>query len=114
MSVVQNKKGTTAVILSTGNETITLANLQVAGETVDAAHITKLKWSTTGTITITRGALVLTLTGTHDWDLDESAWKIDDAVKTSSMVIVVPAASTLITEVRKTSTFYSDYLGPVV
>lgn len=70
MAIEQNKKRGKAVIRMTANGTVSLANLQLAGETVRAAHITAVFW--TGPWNVLRGAnTVLKLTdGQDNWILE--------------------------------------------
>lgn len=113
MPITQNKKGAAAIVVATGaNDTITTANLALAGETVDSFSITKLFWSTTGTITLARGAnVVLSLTGSDHWPLDMYNIALGTA-NTADLVITVPDAnSSIVLELKKSSSFVSEYFG---
>lgn len=113
MPVIQNKKGSSAVIRATATETINLVDLQTSGETVTGFVITKVYWSAaTGQITVARGGTtLLSLTGNGDWKLDTEVGSHLAENQGGAMVLTLTANSTLILEVRKISTFASDYQG---
>lgn len=100
MPVEQNKKRGKAVIRMVANGTITLADLQLAGETVRAASITAVYW--TGPWTLTRGAnTVLQLTdGQDNWELEGDV-ALNDGSDQSFVFSHGTPAGTIILEVNK-------------
>lgn len=99
MPVIINKRGGKAVIrVTNASETITLANLQLAGETVREAHITAIHWS--GPCTVTRNAvLILNLTdGQDSWDMRGDIALNEQG---NQSIAVVATAATIIMEVNK-------------
>jgi hypothetical protein len=100
MPVEQNKKGGKAVIRMTANGTISLANLQLAGETVRAAYITAVYW--TGPWNVVRGAnTVLQLTDGQDSWMLEGDVALRDGGDQSLVFSHGTPAGTIIVEVNK-------------
>lgn len=100
MTIIANKKYGKALIKCIANTTISLANLQMSGETVRAARITEVYW--TGPWTVKRGAnTVLQLTdGQDNWIFDGDAALAQD--DTASLVFENGTpAGTIIVEVNK-------------
>jgi hypothetical protein len=100
MPIIQNKLHTQAVIRATANESYTLADFQLTGETVTAIDITQVYWC--GSWTIARDAnVILSLINGDNWFLEGvTALREDNA---GSLVITAPASGggTLILVVKK-------------
>lgn len=103
MAVVNNKKGGNAVIRQTVTGNVTLADLQTGGETVSAASISSLAWSTNGSITIARGAnTIINLHNTGQWDLNIAGGALAED-KAADFVITIVGGGTVLIGVSKTS-----------
>lgn len=103
MAVINNKKGGNALVRVTGTTTIALSDLQVSGETVTAASIVGICWSTNGNITIARGAnTVVALHNAGQWDLSKCGGALGED-KTATIVITVTTGGTCLLEVSKVS-----------
>ena len=97
-----------------GTYTITLANLSsnTALETVSAAAIKRMNWSsnTTGSITVARGATpntVYSLYGNGELRLDEFGHSSANG-STGNIVVTIASAGTLTMEVSKTATYSTN------
>jgi hypothetical protein len=99
-------------IEGTGTTTVALANLSVnANETVSAASIKKLNWSTNGNIQIVRNSVpIASLHGTGEMRLDEYGYSIANN-STSSIVITVNTGGTVVLEVSKETTYTTALTG---
>ena len=99
-------------IEGTGTTTVALANLSVnANETVTAANIKRINWSTNGNIQIVRNSVpIASLHGTGEMRLDEYGYSIANN-STSSIVITVNAGGTVVLEVSKETTYATALTG---
>ena len=96
----------------TGTTTVALANLSVnANETVSAANIKRINWSTNGNIQIVRNSVpIASLHGTGEMRLDEYGYSIANN-STSSIVITVNTGGTVVLEVSKETTYANSLIG---
>jgi hypothetical protein len=96
----------------TGTTTVALANLSVnANETVTAANIKRLNWSTNGNIQIVRNSVpIASLHGTGELRCDEFSHSIANN-NTQSIVITVNTGGTLVLEVSKEATYATPLTG---
>ena len=93
-----------------GTGTITLNDLRAntTTETVSAADIRRISWSTNGSITLTRnGFPLLALHNAGEMRFDEFAAAINSN-NTSSMVITIATGGSFVMEVSKTATYNVD------
>ena len=99
-------------VVDPGTYTIELANLSAqASETVTAASIRRVMWSTNGSITIVRNsAPVLTLHGSGDWPLTDMNYSASSN-STSSIVITVTTGGSAVIEVSKVATYSPTLTG---
>ena len=99
-------------IEGTGTTTVALANLSVnANETVTAANIKKINWSTNGNIQIVRNSVpIASLHGTGEMRLDEYGYSIANN-SASSIVITVNTGGTVVLEVSKETTYANSLIG---
>ena len=99
-------------IEGTGTTTVALANLSVnANETVTAANIKRINWSTNGNIQIVRNSVpIASLHGTGEMRLDEYGYSIANN-STSSIVITVNTGGTVVLEVSKETTYATALTG---
>jgi len=99
-------------IEGTGTTTVALANLSVnANETVSAASIKRINWSTNGNIQIVRNSVpIASLHGTGEMRLDEYGYSIANN-STSSIVITVNTGGTVVLEVSKETTYTTALTG---
>jgi hypothetical protein len=99
-------------IEGTGTTTVALANLSVnANETVTAANIKRINWSTNGNIQIVRNSVpIASLHGTGEMRLDEYGYSIANN-NTSSIVITVNTGGTVVLEVSKETTYANSLIG---
>lgn len=95
MPIIANAKHTKATVrVNNGSQTINLADVQLAGETVEGLQVAKILWS--GTVTIARGANThFSLTGNGVWDFD-SAGISSREDQTASVVITATTASCVV------------------
>jgi hypothetical protein len=95
-----------------GTTTVALSNLSVnANETVTAANIKKLHWSTNGNIQIVRNSVpIVSLHGSGEMRLDDSGFTIANN-NTSSIVITVNTGGTLFVEMSKEATYATPLTG---
>jgi hypothetical protein len=122
MPIVTNKKGGKVVFRGSSNTTLALADLKKdVGETVTAATLTQLWVSSEGA----SGGLTYHRANTSDannvcfravsgdssyYDLAGNGVKVDEDLKTSNIIFVVPNGTTnFVAEFHKTSTFTSEY-----
>jgi hypothetical protein len=101
-----NRSSSIIRVVDAGTSNIFLANLSSgANETVTAANIRKIAWSTNGNITITRNSvpiLALHSTGTIHYD------ELNHAIannNTQTMVITITTGGSLVMEVTKEATY---------
>jgi hypothetical protein len=96
----------------TGTTTVALANLSVnANETVSAANIKRINWSTNGSVQIVRNSVpIASLHGTGEMRLDEYGYSIANN-STSSIVITVNTGGTVVLEVSKETTYANSLIG---
>jgi len=99
-------------IEGTGTTTVALANLSVnANETVTAANIKRINWSTNGNIQIVRNSVpIASLHGTGEMRLDEYGYSIANN-SASSIVITVNTGGTVVLEVSKETTYATALTG---
>ena len=96
----------------TGTTTVALANLSVnANETITAANIKRLNWTTNGNIQIVRNAVpIASLHGSGEMRLDDFGHTIANN-STSSIVVTVNTGGTLFLEVSKEATYATPLTG---
>lgn len=100
-------------VTGAGSATVSLANLSsnVAIETVNAASIKRVMWSTNGSITIARnGETVLELFQSGDMTFTELGHTIAKNSNTSVVVTVV-SGGTVLVEMTKNSTYNPPLTG---
>ena len=99
-------------IEGTGTTTVALANLSVnANETVTAANIKRINWSTNGNSQIVRNSVpIASLHGTGEMRLDEYGYSIANN-SASSIVITVNTGGTVVLEVSKETTYANSLIG---
>lgn len=95
-----------------GTYTITLSNLSsnTSLESVSAASIKRLYWSSNGYITISRGAtpnLMLSLYQSGDMKLDELGYSMANG-STGNIVVTIVTGGSVVMEVSKTATYTTD------
>lgn len=108
-AIIQNRKGSAkAVIRVDSTATIPVANLAADNtETISSANITKLYWSTNGSIAIARGAnTILTLFGSDHWDFHGISL---NEYSSANLVFTVTGGGTMIVEVAKSSNAITLY-----
>ena len=95
-----------ARVIDTGTTTIALANLSTgANETVTAASIRKVAWSTNGSIQITRNSVpVLTLHNSGSIQFDDLNTSIANN-STQPIVVVINTGGFVILELTKEATY---------
>lgn len=99
-------------VAEVGTATITLANLSSnANETVSAANIRRLTWSTNGSIQIVRNSVpLLMLYNSGTMMLDELNHSITTSSNTS-FVITIASGGSLVMEVTKDATYANSLIG---
>jgi hypothetical protein len=99
-------------IEGTGTTTVALANLSVnANETVTAANIKRINWSTNGNIQIVRNSVpIASLHGTGEMRFDEYGYSVANN-SASSIVITVNTGGTVVLEVSKEKTYATALTG---
>lgn len=111
---ITNTKRSSSIIRvnDLGTTTVYLANLQAtADETVTAADIRKVAWSTNGSIQIVRnGVPILQLHNAGVISLDEFNHSIANN-NTQSIVITVNTGGSLVMEVTKQATYTNGQTG---
>jgi hypothetical protein len=95
-----------------GTATITLANLAFdANETVSAANIRRVTWSTNGSIQIVRNSVpLLMLYNSGTMMLDELNHSITTSSNTS-FVITIATGGSMVMEVTKVATYTTPLTG---
>lgn len=93
-------------VVDAGTSTVFLANLSSgANETITAANIRKIAWSTNGSITITRNSVpILALHNTGVIHYDDLNHVIANN-NTQTMVITITTGGSLVMEVTKEATY---------
>ena len=82
-----------------------------ANETVTAANIKRINWSTNGNIQIVRNSVpIASLHGTGEMRLDEYGYSIANN-SASSIVITVNTGGTVVLEVSKETTYATALTG---
>lgn len=107
------RSGSIIRVHGASTETVELANLSVntSVETVSAAEIKRVMWSTNGFITITRNSdTILSLYGSGDMPFSDLGHKIANN-KTSPIVVVVTTGGTLVMEVSKECNYQTPLIG---
>jgi hypothetical protein len=111
---ITNALRSTSIIRVTGAgfANVQLANLATsANETVTAAKIKRVMWSTGGTVSIERGGeTVLTLYGSGDLRPSDSGHIIANN-STSNMNVSIATGGTAIIEVTKEATYSTELIG---
>ena len=111
---VVNRLRSTSVIRVDGASTTTLvlANLSAdVNETVTSASIKRVNWTTTGSITISRGGTnILTLSNNGEMRLDDYGFSIANN-STGNIVITVTTGGSAIIEMSKTATYATPLTG---
>lgn len=111
---ITNRKRSTSVIRVEGisANTVYLANLAAdASETVAAANIKRITWSTGGTVNITRNSnSIATLYGTGEIRFDDWGYSISNN-STSPIVITITTGGVAFIEVTKSATYSPDLVG---
>jgi hypothetical protein len=99
-------------VVDPGTVTVNIANLAVdANETVSAASIKRVMWSTNGAITITRNAVpVLQLHGQGDMVFPEIGHSLANT-NTGTVVITIATGGTAIIEMSKTANYTTALTG---
>ena len=102
-AIIQTRKGAgKAVIRVDSNTTVQVANLAYdTSESVSLANITKIYWSTNGSITVARGAnTILTLFNSGFWDFHGISLS---EFNTANLVFTITGAGSMVVEVAKNS-----------
>lgn len=108
--VVNNLRGASIIrAVDPGTYTITLNNLSsnTQLETVSAASIKRVLWSSNGSITIGRGATptpMLSLSTSGQMRLDELGYSIANT-NTGNVVITIVTGGSVVIEMSKTATY---------
>jgi hypothetical protein len=99
-------------VVDAGSITVSLANLAFdANETVSAANIRRLTWSTNGNIQIIRNSIpVLMLHNSGTMLLDELNHSVSNS-SASSIVITIATGGSIVMEVSKTATYANVLTG---
>ena len=110
--VINTKRSSSIVRFVDAGATISLANLAFdANETVSAASIRKVAWSTNGSIQIARnGVNLLTLHNAGQLSLDEFNYAMANN-STSSIVVTINTGGSLVLEVTKEATYATPLTG---
>ena len=93
-----------------GAYTITLADMSAntSLETVSAASIKRMNWSTNGSITIARNSTtLLTLFGNGEMRLDEYGASLSNT-STANVVVTIASGGSIVMDVTKTASYTSD------
>lgn len=101
-----NRSSSIIRVVDAGTTNVFLANLSSgANETVTAANIRKIAWSTNGSITIVRNSVpILALHNTGTIHYDELNHAIANN-NTQTMVITITTGGSLVMEVTKEATY---------
>jgi len=99
-------------VADSGTTTVSLANLAVdANETVSAANIRRLTWSTNGNIQIIRNSVpVLMLHNSGTMMLDELNHSVANN-NTQPIVITINTGGSIVMEVTKTASYATPLTG---
>lgn len=114
MPIIANQLAGKVVISVANNgaiaETVTLANMQLTGETVTGFTIAQIFWSTNNTIQVQRGANnVAVLHGSGFWDLAGSGDSLTRDATATNVVITITGSGSIVLECSKDVTFQSTY-----
>ena len=107
-----NRSSSIIRVVDAGTTNVFLANLSSgANETVTAANIRRLTWSTNGSIQITRNSVpLLMLHNAGTMMLDELNHSLANN-NTQSIVITVNTGGSIVMEVTKTATYATALTG---
>lgn len=113
--VINSVKGSSIIrVADAGTATITLNNLRAkpTTETVTAASIRKVTWSTNGSISIVRNSnTILALHNSGEMDFQSYGYSAANN-DTASIVITIESGGSIVMEVSKTATYNVDpYTG---
>lgn len=99
-------------IEGTGTTTVALANLAVnANESVSAASIKRIAWSTNGSVQIVRNAVpILSLHGSGEMRLDDYGHSIANN-STQAIAVTINTGGSCILEVSKEATYATPLTG---
>ena len=99
-------------VVDPGAVTVNIANLAIdSNETVSAASIKRVLWSTNGAITIARNAVnVLQLHGQGEMVFPEMGHAIANT-NTGTIVITIATGGTAVIEMSKTATYTTPLTG---
>ena len=103
-------------IEGTGTTTVALANLSVnANETVTAANIKRINWSTNGNIQIVRNSVpIASLHGTGEMRLDDYGHSVANTAS-GNLAVQIFTGGCIVMEVSKTATYNVDpYTGQTI
>jgi hypothetical protein len=93
-----------------GAYTITLADMSAntSIETVNAASVKRLNWTTNGSITIARNTTtILTLYGNGEMRLDEYGASLSNTA-TGNVVVTIASGGSVVMDVTKSATYSTD------
>jgi hypothetical protein len=111
---ITNTQRSTSIIrvVDAGNVTVSLANLAFdTNETVSAAKIRRLTWSTNGNIQIVRNSIpILMLHNSGTMLLDELNHSVSNS-SASSIVITIATGGSIVMEVSKTAAYANVLTG---
>ena len=111
--ITKKLRGSTIIrVVGVDTVTVALANLAFdANETVAAASIKRVNWSTNGSITVARGATnILSLYNNGEMRLDDYGHSIANN-STSNIVITIASGGTCVLEVSKDTTYANSLIG---
>jgi hypothetical protein len=111
--VINTQRSTSIIrVVDVGAATIALTDLSAnANETVSAANIKRVTWSTNGNITIVRNSVpMLTLHNAGSMLLDDFNYSIANNAN-QSIVVTVTTGGSLVMEVSKTATYTTGATG---
>jgi len=110
--VINTKRSSSIIRFVDAGATVSLANLAYdANETVTAANIRKLAWSTNGSIQIARnGVNLFTLHNAGQISLDEFNYSVANN-NTQSIVVTINTGGSLVLEVTKEATYATPLTG---
>ena len=113
--VINSVKGSSIIrVADAGTATITVNNLRAkrTTETVTAASIRKVRWSTNGSISIVRNSnTILTLDNSGEMDFQSYGYSAANN-DTANIVITITSGGSIVMEVSKTATYNVDpYTG---
>ncbi len=107
-----NRSSSIIRVVDAGSANISLANLSSgANETITAANIRKVAWSTNGHITIVRNSVpILALHNTGTIHYDELNHSVANN-NTSNIVITINTGGSIVMEVTKVATYATELTG---